>query len=728
MISGVPDHVDGLMLGVAQQAGAAIINPDRMWHYPEGIVNYAPIWSRHGIRILPGPSSFWLDARGHRLPPPLFPGFDALGALRHITATGYDHSWFLLNHRMIGTEFALSGSEQNPDLTGRSVRGVLNRARSEVSAPVQAFVDRGEDFLTAPTLAELVPKMNALAGAALIDLAALERTVADRDRQVAHGFGSDPQLAAIYAARRYIGDKLTRVVAPHELLDPAAGPLIAVRLHILTRKTLGGLHTDLQARVLDAAGEPISGLYAAGEAAGFGGGGMHGYRALGRNVPRRLPLLRTGRRPSRHRPPLVLSRPPARFPVRPCPGHPRDPMTRGHRERGSAGRSSAFGGEGEPVRAPAHKLEYVEQRAGDADVIVVGAGPSGSSAAYWMALAGLNVLVLEKTEFPREKVCGDGLTPRGTRALVEMGIDVSEEAGWLHNKGLRVIGGGLRLELPWPELTVVPQLRARPAPCRPGPAVDQPGGQGRRPAARTHVGHRPDPGRHRPGRSASPPPPARTSARSNSALRSSWPATGCPAVSRSRSASPVMRSGRWASPCGGTTTAHVRTTTTSNRGWNCGTALPVPTTPTCCPATAGSSGWATARSTSVSACSAPSAGYQRTDYRALLTSWLASTPSEWGLREENAVGPTRGAGLPMGFNRSPHYRDGVLLVGDAAGSVNPFNGEGIPYAIESGRFAAEAAIQALARAQGPSRELRWPATRGRWPRSGVPTTASAGRS
>ena len=280
MISGVPDHVDGLMLGVAQQAGAAVINPDRMWHYPEGIVNYAPIWSQHGIRILPGPSSFWLDARGHRLPAPLFPGFDALGALRHITATGYDHSWFLLNHRTIGTEFALSGSEQNPDLTGRSVRGVLNRARSEVSAPVQAFVDRGEDFVTAPTLAELVPKMNALAGSSLIDLTALERTVTDRDRQVAHGFGSDPQLAAIYAARRYIGDKLTRVVAPHELLDPSAGPLIAVRLHILTRKTLGGLHTDLQARVLDAAGDPISGLYAAGEAAGFGGGGMHGYRAL----------------------------------------------------------------------------------------------------------------------------------------------------------------------------------------------------------------------------------------------------------------------------------------------------------------------------------------------------------------------------------------------------------------------------------------------------------------
>ncbi len=280
MISGVADHVDGLMLGVAQRAGATVINPDRMWHYPEGVVNHSPIWSRHGIRILPGPSSLWLDALGHRLPPPLFPGFDALGALRHITGAGYDHSWFLLNERTIGTEFALSGSEQNPDLTGRSVRGVLNRARSSVSAPVQAFLNRGEDFLTAPTLAELVPQMNALAGADLIDATALERSVRGRDRQVAHGFGSDPQLAAIYAARRYVGDKLTRVVAPHELLDPDAGPLIAVRLHILTRKTLGGLHTDLSARALDAAGDPVPGLYAAGEAAGFGGGGMHGYRAL----------------------------------------------------------------------------------------------------------------------------------------------------------------------------------------------------------------------------------------------------------------------------------------------------------------------------------------------------------------------------------------------------------------------------------------------------------------
>ncbi len=280
MISGVPDHVDGLMLGVTEAAGGALINRDRMWHYPEGIANYAPIWSRHGIRILPGPSPLWLDAHGHRLPPPLFPGFDCLGALRHITSTGYDHSWFLLNHRIVGKEIALSGSEQNPDLTGRSVRGVLDRARAAVPAPVQAFVDRGEDFLTGDTLADLVPRMNALVGADLIDPVELDAAVRARDRQAEHGFGSDPQLAATYAARRYVGDRLTRVVAPHAILDPAAGPIIAVRLHILTRKTLGGLHTDLSARVLDAAGAPIPGLYAAGEAAGFGGGGMHGYRAL----------------------------------------------------------------------------------------------------------------------------------------------------------------------------------------------------------------------------------------------------------------------------------------------------------------------------------------------------------------------------------------------------------------------------------------------------------------
>jgi predicted oxidoreductase len=280
MIAGVPDHVDGLMLGVAEKAGAAHINQDRMWHYPEGIVNYAPIWTSHGIRILSGPTPLWLDAQGHRLPPPLFPGFDALGALRHITGTGHDHSWFLLNRAIIGTEFALSGSEQNPDLTGKSVRGVLERGRADVSGPVQAFIDRGVDFVQAGTVVELVAEMNRLTGSELIDARDLSAVISARDQQVAHGYGKDPQLNAIYAARRYIGDKLTRVVKPNELLDPKDGPLIAVRLHILTRKTLGGLHTDLDARVLDAQGAPITGLYAAGEASGFGGGGMHGYRAL----------------------------------------------------------------------------------------------------------------------------------------------------------------------------------------------------------------------------------------------------------------------------------------------------------------------------------------------------------------------------------------------------------------------------------------------------------------
>ena len=281
LLSGVPDSTDGLMLGIAQRVGAHLINPDRMWHYPEGIANHTPVWSRHGIRILSGPTPLWLDARGHRLPSPLFPGFDALGTLRYITGTGHPHSWLLLDRRTIGPEFALSGSEQNPDLTGRSVALLArSRAGKGPTPPVQAFLDRGADFLTAPTVAELVARMNALVGDDLIDPADVRRTVDLRDGQVRTGLGKDPQITAIAAARRYIGDRTMRTVAPHEFLDPDAGPLIAVRCHILTRKTLGGLETDLRARVLSAAGRPVRGLYAAGEVAGFGGGGMHGYRAL----------------------------------------------------------------------------------------------------------------------------------------------------------------------------------------------------------------------------------------------------------------------------------------------------------------------------------------------------------------------------------------------------------------------------------------------------------------
>jgi predicted oxidoreductase len=280
MLSGVPAHVDGLMLGIAERAGASHINRDRMWHYTEGIENWNPIWAEHGIRILPGPSSLWLDARGRRLPVPLFPGFDTLGTLEHIMRTGHDHTWFVLDQKIIGKEFALSGSEQNPDLTGRSVRDVFVRARADVPAPVKAFMDKGVDFVVEKDLGALVRGMNELTGDGLIDEAELRREITARDREVANPFTKDLQVTAIRGARKYLGDKLIRTAAPHRLLDSKAGPLIAVRLNILTRKSLGGLETDLSSRVLDGSGTPLPGLYAAGEAAGFGGGGVHGYRSL----------------------------------------------------------------------------------------------------------------------------------------------------------------------------------------------------------------------------------------------------------------------------------------------------------------------------------------------------------------------------------------------------------------------------------------------------------------
>lgn len=280
LLSGVPDHVDGRMLEIVAAQGGRVINADRMWHYPEGIHNYAPIWSKHAIRILSGPSPLWLDARGHRLPAPLFPGFDTLGALQHITTTGYDYSWFLLNQRIIEREFALSGSEQNPDLTGKSIPQVLKRILPGAPGPIEAFKQRGVDFIVQPTLSQLVQKMNQLAGEELINEADLQREIVARDEQVTLAESKDAQVVAIRKARAFLGDRLIRVARPHRLLDPAAGPLIAVRLSILTRKTLGGLETDLAGRVLQANGQPIPGLYAAGEVAGFGGGGVHGYRAL----------------------------------------------------------------------------------------------------------------------------------------------------------------------------------------------------------------------------------------------------------------------------------------------------------------------------------------------------------------------------------------------------------------------------------------------------------------
>ncbi|MGE2737099.1 FAD-binding dehydrogenase [Mycolicibacterium vaccae] len=279
LLSGVPAHVDGRMLGISEAAGAHVINSDRMWHYTEGITNFDPIWPRHGIRILPGPSSLWLDARGKRLPAPLYPGFDTLGTLEYIAQTGHDYTWFVLNKRIIDKEFGLSGEEQNPDLTGRSVRALIDRARNG-PAPVQAFVEKGVDFVSADNLRDLVTAMNAVPDTEALDFSVVEAEVTARDREVVNRFTKDSQITAIRAARAYLPDRLSRVVAPHRLTDPKAGPMIAVKLHILTRKSLGGLETDLDSRALRADGSALPGLYAAGEAAGFGGGGLHGYRSL----------------------------------------------------------------------------------------------------------------------------------------------------------------------------------------------------------------------------------------------------------------------------------------------------------------------------------------------------------------------------------------------------------------------------------------------------------------
>ncbi|WP_412539022.1 FAD-binding dehydrogenase [Longispora sp. K20-0274] len=280
MLSGVPAHVDGRMLAITGAAGGHLVNEDRMWHYTEGITNWDPIWARHGIRILPGPSSLWFDATGQRLPVPLFPGFDTLGTLEHIMGTGHEYTWFVLTQKIIEKEFALSGSEQNPDLTGKSVRQVLKRVLPGAPGPVEAFKRHGADFVVADTLAELVAGMNRLTDTPLIDLADLERQIVARDREMTNTFTKDLQVTALRGARNYRGDRLVRVASPHRILDPKAGPLIAVKLHILTRKSLGGLQTDLSSRVLRADGTPLPGVYAAGEVSGFGGGGVHGYRSL----------------------------------------------------------------------------------------------------------------------------------------------------------------------------------------------------------------------------------------------------------------------------------------------------------------------------------------------------------------------------------------------------------------------------------------------------------------
>ncbi|MBD0860619.1 FAD-binding dehydrogenase [Gordonia sp. zg691] len=281
MISGVPAHVDGRMLEISEDAGASIVNRDRMWHYTEGIHNWDPIWPDHAIRIIPGPSSLWLDANGNRLAPPNFPGFDTNSTMKAILSAGYDYSWFILTQTIVEKEFMLSGSEQNPDITEKDLKlTARSRLAKGAAGPVAKFLENGIDFVVADNLPELVTGMNKIARGPELDLAHIERIISARDADVDNKFSKDAQLMAITNARQFLGDKIVRVAKPHRLLDPAHGPLIAVRLNVLTRKTLGGLETNLDSQVLRSDGSAFDGLFAAGEVAGFGGGGVHGYNAL----------------------------------------------------------------------------------------------------------------------------------------------------------------------------------------------------------------------------------------------------------------------------------------------------------------------------------------------------------------------------------------------------------------------------------------------------------------
>jgi uncharacterized protein len=285
MVTGVPAYVDGRGIDIAAAAGARLVNRDRMWHYTEGLHNWDPVWPGHGIRILPGPSSLWLDALGRRLPAPCLPGYDTIGTLKYLRTTAdiarYDHSWLVLTERILAKEFALSGSEQNPDITSGSKREVLRqRLAKGVPGPVEAFRRKGEDFVVADTIEELVARMNSLTDEPLLDAALVRRQVEARDLQVANRFSKDAQVQGIRNSRAFLGDRLSRTARPHRFLDPAQAPLIGVKIHILTRKSLGGIQTDLESRALSPGGQPVPGLYAAGEAAGFGGGGVHGYNSL----------------------------------------------------------------------------------------------------------------------------------------------------------------------------------------------------------------------------------------------------------------------------------------------------------------------------------------------------------------------------------------------------------------------------------------------------------------
>jgi menaquinone-9 beta-reductase len=336
----------------------------------------------------------------------------------------------------------------------------------------------------------------------------------------------------------------------------------------------------------------------------------------------------------------------------------------------------------------------------DADVIVVGAGPGGSAAAYHLANAGLDVALLEKTTFPREKVCGDGLTPRAVKALVGMGVDVSEEAGWLHNKGLRIYGGGMRLEIPWPELGDFPGYGlVRPRQDFDDILARQAVKAGARLIERTNVT---GPVQDESGRVVGV---TTKNTEDKSELTYRAPIVIAADGVSARFALTLGLHKRDDRPMG---VAYRRYYTSPRHDddwleswlelWDGkpGESRLLP-----------GYGWIFGMGDGTSNVGLgvlnTSAAFGNVDYRDLLRRWLANMPGEWGYQEDNATGPIRGAALPMGFNRTPAYTRGVLLVGDSAGTVNPMNGEGIPYAMESGEMAARAAIQALARS-GEARE------------------------
>jgi geranylgeranyl reductase family protein len=332
----------------------------------------------------------------------------------------------------------------------------------------------------------------------------------------------------------------------------------------------------------------------------------------------------------------------------------------------------------------------------EADVAVVGAGPGGSTAAYYLAQSGLDVLLVEKSAFPREKVCGDGLTPRAVKSLVAIGIDLDPARGWIRNKGLRVIGGGVRLELRWPDLASFPDYGlVRPRLDLDAILARQAEKAGARLLERTAVT---GPVLDRAGRVTGV--EARTQDGTPVTVRAPLVVAADGVSGRLALALGIGK--RDDRPMG----VAVRRYYTSPRTnddyleswlelWDGRRLLP-------------GYGWIFGVGDGTSNVGLgilnSSAAYGHTDYRRLLARWLGGLPDGWGFAEENATGPMRGGGLPMGFNRTPHYTRNLLLVGDAGGIVNPFNGEGIAYAMETGRLAAEHVAQALARPPGPARE------------------------